>query len=370
MNKSKRLIEEHIENSGIRFNGHQPWDIQVKDERFYDRMLKDRSLGLGEAYMDGWYDSSQLDEAICRLAKVYDKYVPRAKDLWYTICATLFNRQSKSRAFEVGEKHYDTGNDLFELMLDKRMTYSCAYWKKATTLDEAQEAKLDLICRKLSIKPGDRILDIGCGWGSFAGFAAEKYGAHVVGITVSKEQAEMTQEKYRHLPIEIRFQDYRNLKEEKFDHVVSVGQMEHVGYKNYRQYMKIVHDCLKEDGLFLLHTIGNTVSTKRGEPWMDKYIFPNGMIPSPAQLSTASEGLFVLEDWHNFSADYDRTLMAWFHNFDRNWPKIKDKYGERFYRMWRYYLLACAGSFRARKLQLWQIVYSKHGVSGGYQSIR
>lgn len=370
MNKSKRFIEEHIENSGIRFNGPQPWDIKVNDDRFYDRVIKDRSLGLGEAYIEGWFDSTQLDETICRLSKIYKSYIPKVRDLWITVRAMLCNKQSKSRAFEVGEKHYDTGNDLFELMLDKRMTYSCAYWKKAATLDAAQEAKLDLICRKLAVKPGDRILDIGCGWGSFAGFAAEKYRAHVVGITVSKEQAELTQEKYSHLPIEIRFQDYRNLKDEKFDHIVSIGQMEHVGYKNYRHYMRIVHDCLKEDGLFLLHTIGNTVSLKRGEPWLDKYIFPNGMLPSAKQLSGAAEGFFVMEDWHNFSADYDRTLMAWFHNFDRHWPKLKDKYGERFYRMWRYYLLSCAGAFRARQMQLWQIVYSKHGVSGGYQSIR
>ena len=312
----------------------------------------------------------QLDEAICRVVKVYDHYVPKLKDIWITMKATLLNRQSRSRAFEVGEKHYDLGNDLFELMLDKRMTYSCAYWKNAANLDEAQEAKLDLVCRKIGLKPGDRVLDIGCGWGSFAGFAAEHYGAHVVGITVSKEQAELVQEKYRSWPIEIRFQDYRNLGNEKFDHIVSIGQMEHVGYKNYREYMQIVHRCLKDEGLFLLHTIGNSVSMTKGEPWMDKYIFPNGMIPSTSQLSKASEGLFVMEDWHNFSADYDKTLMAWYENFSQNWPKIKEKYGERFYRMWRFYLLSCAGAFRARQLQLWQIVYSKNGVNGGYQSIR
>jgi cyclopropane-fatty-acyl-phospholipid synthase len=370
VSNSKKIIEEHLQGSGVRINGNQPWDIQVKDERLYDRVLRDRSLGLGEAYMDGWFDTLQLDEMICRLVKVYSEYVPRMKDIWFGLCAMLFNRQSKSRAFEVGEKHYDLGNDLFELMLDKRMTYSCGYWKCAKSLDEAQEAKLDLICRKIGVKRGDKILDIGCGWGSFAGFAAEKYGAEIVGITVSKEQAEMTQKKYARLPIEIRFQDYRNLKGEKFDHIVSVGQMEHVGAKNYRKYMQIVHDCLKDEGLFLLHTIGNTVSRTKGEPWMDKYIFPNGMLPSPVQLSQASEGLFILEDWHNFSADYDRTLMAWFHNFDQNWSKIKSKYGERFYRMWRYYLLSCAGAFRARQMQLWQIVYSIHGVAGGYQSIR
>lgn len=370
MSKSKKMIEEHLQGSGVHFNGEQPWDIQVHDKRLYDRLVRHRSLGLGEAYMDGWYDCDRLDEAVSRIVAVYGKYVPKVKDVWITLRAMVLNKQSKKRAYEVGKRHYDTGNDLFELMLDKRMTYSCAYWKEAKNLDEAQEAKLDLICRKLSLKPGQKVLDIGCGWGSFAGYAAEKYGAHVVGITVSQEQAVMTQEKYSGLPVEVRYQDYRLLKNEKFDHVVSVGQMEHVGYKNYRDYMEIVHNCLKDDGLFLLHTIGNTVPARRGEPWLEKYIFPNGMVPSTSQLSKTSEGLFILEDWHNFSSYYDNTLMAWFHNFESNWPKIKEKYGERFYRMWKYYLLSCAGAFRARQLQLWQIVYSKKGVNGGYQSIR
>lgn len=370
MSKSKSVIEKHLANSGVRFNGGQPWDIKVHDPRLYDRLIKDRTLGLGEAYMEGWYDCDRLDEAISRMINEYKKFTPRLQDLWATLLAVVKNYQSKNRAFEVGEKHYSIGNDLFELMLDKRLTYSCGYWKDAKNLDDAQEAKLDLICRKISVKPGDKILDIGCGWGSFAGYAAEKYGAHIVGITVSKEQEEYVKEKFRHLPIEVRFQDYRDVRGEKFDHIISVGQMEHVGYKNYRNYMKIVHDCLKVEGLFLLHTIGNVTSVKSGDPWMEKYIFPNGMIPSPSQLSDASEGFFVLEDWHNFSAYYDSTLQAWFANFDRNWHKIKEKYGEHFYRMWKYYLLSCAGAFRARHLQLWQIVYSKYGVPGGYRSIR
>ncbi len=370
MSQSKRLIEETIKGSGVKFNGDQPWDIQVLDDRFYDRVVRQRSMGIGEAYMDGWIECQNLDEAIARIVRVYGDYVPRVKDIWITLRAMILNKQSKNRAYEVGLKHYDTGNDLFEKMLDKRLAYSCGYWKEAKTLDEAQEAKLDLICRKLSLKPGDKVLDIGCGWGSFASYAAEKYGAHVVGITVSQEQVDFAKEHFRDLPIEVRYQDYRNMKNEKFDHIVSVGQVEHVGYKNYRDYMKVAHRCLKDDGLFLLHTIGNTVSTKRGEPWMEKYIFPNGMVPSAKQLSQASENLFVMEDWHNFSAYYDNTLMAWFKNFDEHWPQMSEKYGDRFYRMWKYYLLSCAGAFRARQLQLWQIVYSKHGVMGGYQSIR
>lgn len=241
--------------------------------------------------------------------------------------------------------------------------------ENSQTLDEAQEAKLDLICRKLGVKPGEKILDIGCGWSSFGKFTAEKYGAGVVGITVSREQVEFGQKLCGGLPVEVRLQDYREV-DEKFDHIVSVGMIEHVGYKNYRAYMEIAHRCLKDDGLFLLHTIGGNKSVHSVDRWMNKYIFPNGMLPSIKQLGDAIEGLFVMEDWHNFSADYDKTLMAWYGNIEKNWEKLKANYDERFHRMWRYYLLSCAAAFRARNNQLWQIVLSKRGVIGGYKSIR
>ena len=283
--------------------------------------------------------------------------------------ARVINMQSKHRAFEIGEKHYDLGNELFQNMMDKRMVYSCAYWNDAQTLDDAQDNKLDLICRKLGLQPGMKILDIGCGWGSYAKYAAEKYKVKVIGITVSKEQVDLGRILCAGLPVEIRLLDYRDL-DDKFDHIVSVGMIEHVGYKNYRTYMEVVHRCLKDDGLFLLHTIGGNKSVTSVDPWMNKYIFPNGMLPSIKQLGSAIEGLFVMEDWHNFSADYDKTLIAWHKNLEENWDKIKSNYEERFHRMWDYYLLSCAGSFRARRNQLWQIVLSKKGILGGYKSIR
>jgi cyclopropane-fatty-acyl-phospholipid synthase len=254
-------------------------------------------------------------------------------------------------------------------MLDRRLVYSCAYWKDADNLDDAQEAKLDLICKKLGLRKGDRVLDIGCGWGSFARFAAEKYGVRVVGITVSSEQAALGREMCEGLPVEIRLQDYREI-DEKFDHVVSVGMFEHVGYKNYRIYMEVVRRCLRDEGLFLLHTIGNNISCIATDPWFDKYIFPNSVVPSVKQISSAMEGLFILEDLHNFGSYYDATLTAWFANFDRNWHSLTDRYDQRFYRMWKYYLLSCAGSFRSRCLQVWQMVLSKEGVPGGYQPAR
>lgn len=283
--------------------------------------------------------------------------------------AQLFNLQAVSRAFQVGEKHYDTGNDLFVAMLGPSMTYSCGYFKDTENLDEAEDAKLDLICRKLNLQPGQKVLDIGCGWGSFARHAAKNYGVKVVGVTVSKEQKKLAEELCAGLDVEFRLQDYREVND-KFDHIVSIGMIEHVGSKNYRTYMEVARKCLKDNGLFLLHTIGSLKSGSNTDPWIEKYIFPNGSLPSLKQLTTAVEGLFVIEDVHNFGAYYDKTLMAWHKNFINAWPELKNNYDERFYRMWHYYLLCCAGAFRARSIQLWQLALSPKGVPGVYKSIR
>ncbi len=372
MADARSFVTDLLAKADVKINGGRPWDIIVHDERVFARILSHGTLGFGEAYMDGWWDCEALDETIDRiLSAELDKAVQITPALvWFFVKTWLFNRQKRSRAFQVGEEHYDLGNDLYEAMLDKRMVYTCGYWKNAKNLDEAQEQKLDLVCRKIGLKKGDRVLDIGCGWGSFAKFAAEKYGAQVVGITVSVEQAELARKNCAGLPIEIRVQDYREVNE-KFDHIVSLGMFEHVGDKNYRTYMQVAERCLKDDGLFLLHTIGGTVSVHGSDPWFDKYIFPNGMLPSVAQIGKSIEKLFVVEDWHNFGAYYDPTLMAWFKNFDAAWPKLKGKYSERFYRMWKYYLLVMAGTFRARLMtELWQIVLSKKGVRGGYASVR
>lgn len=366
----KNTVSEILSLAGISVNGSKPYDIQVKDERLYKRVLAEGSLGLGEAYMDGWWDCKKLDEFFTKIFRAQlEKKVKGWKLIFPALKAKLFNLQSKSRAFHIGRAHYDIGNDLYQVMLDKRLTYTCGYWKGAKTLDEAQENKLDLVCRKLGLKKGQTVLDIGCGWGSFARFAAEKYGAKVVGVTVSEEQVKLGRKLCKGLPVEFRLQDYRDV-DEKFDHVVSLGMIEHVGYKNFRTYMEVANRCLKDDGLFLLHTIGSNFSVKDTDPWIARYIFPNSMLPSIAQIGKAVEGLFVMEDWQNFGADYDKTLMAWFANFDKGWGKLKDKYGERFYRMWKFYLLSCAGSFRARKNQLWQMVLSKKGVEGRYDAPR
>lgn len=369
--KLKATAQKILDLADIKIDGDRPWDIKVKNDKLYSRVLSQGSLGLGEAYMDNWWEAEKLDELFYRVlsADLEKKVSVNLGIILHFLRAKLFNLQKISRAFKIGEVHYDTGNDLYQAMLDKRMTYTCGYWKDASNLNNAQDAKLDLICRKIGLKKGQKVLDIGGGWGSFAKFAAEKYGAEVVAITVSKEQVKLGQELCQGLPVEIRLQDYRDVKE-KFDHIVSLGMVEHVGVKNYRTYMKVAAKNLKNDGFFLLHTIGGNKSVKATDRWISKYIFPNSMLPSIKQLGASIENIFVMEDWHNFSADYDKTLMAWFKNFDSHWDSLKNNYDERFYRMWKYYILSCAGLFRARKAQLWQIVLSKKGVPGGYKSIR
>lgn len=364
--KLHERVEELLSLADIEINGRRSWDINVHNEDFYIRVLRSGSLGLGETYMEGMWDSPRVDEFIYRIlkAKLHAK-VHSFTDYLCFLQAKLVNLQSHQRAYEVGERHYDMDNDLYQRMLDKRMIYSCGFWKHAASLDEAQEAKLEMVCRKLQLAPGMRVLDIGCGWGGMAQFAAENYGVEVVGITVSQEQVHLARERCAGLPVDIRLQDYRDM-DERFDRILSIGMFEHVGYKNYLTFMMKVHDLLKEDGLFLLHTIGNNISKANCDPWFHKYIFPNGMLPSVSQISETIEGLFIMEDWHNFGTDYDKTLMAWYSNFNRQWPHLKERYSKRFYRMWKYYLLSFAGAFRARHTQLWQIVFSPNGVSGGY----
>lgn len=368
---AQQVIEALLDRADVQINGDRPWDPQVHDDRVYQRVVSGGSLALGEAYMDGWWDCAALDQLFYRFmqADLHEEVGRSWEQIWKLVKAFVLNPQSLTRAYEVGEVHYDRGDDLFEQMLDDRMVYSCGYWRDAETLTEAQAAKLDLVCRKLQLTPGMRVLDIGCGWGSFAEYAAEEYGCTVVGVTISEEQAERAQRRCRDLSVEIRLQDYRRV-EETFDRVVSIGMFEHVGRQNYRTYMEVVRRCLVDDGLTLLHTIGNHEQSPEQEPWLEKYIFPNGYIPSMQQITVAAEDLFVVEDWHNFGPDYDRTLMAWAQNFEEAWPTLADDYSDRFYRMWRYYLYQCAGSFRARRNQLWQVVLSPEGVARRYESVR
>lgn len=371
-NKYQSLVTHLLSLAKVQVNGNNPWDIKVSNDRFYKRAVTEVELGLGESYMDGWWDVENLDEMIFRIirADLQNKVKHNLKVALQLSGFYFINMQARRRSFIIGEKHYDLGNELFQSMLDKRMNYSCAYWKNAASLDEAQENKLELICRKLHLRSGMKILDIGCGWGAFGKYAAEKYGVVVTGITVSKEQVKLGKEMCKGLPVEFKLQDYRDING-KYDRIVSVGMIEHVGYRNYKEYFKIAEKSLNNDGLFLLHTIGEVQSVNKTDAWTHKYIFPNGMLPSIAQLAKAVEGVFVIEDLHNFGADYDKTLMAWYNNFSDSWKNISSKYNDRFYNMWKYFLLSSAGAFRARsKNQLWQIVLSKNGILNGYCSVR
>lgn len=359
--RAEIMVRELLVAADIDIDGSAPHDIRVHDERFFERALRAGSLGLGESYMDGWWDSNALDETLHRIIEArLDERVrqsPRAVAL--VLAARLRNLQSPLRAFEVGQRHYDIGNDLYRAMLDSRMAYSCAYWNGVDTLDAAQEAKLDLVCRKVGLRPGMTLLDLGCGWGSLARFAAERHGVRVVGYTVSREQLELGRELCAGLPVELRLEDYRQATG-TYDAVVSIGFMEHVGSKNYAAYMDVVDRCLAPDGVALVHTIAGNISRSACDPWFHRYIFPNGQIPSIAQLGKAMEGRFALEDVHNVGPHYDRTLMAWHRNIEAAWPHLP--FDERFRRMWRYYLMTSAAAFRCRYLHVYQIVMTRIGT--------
>ncbi|HEX7965088.1 MAG TPA: cyclopropane fatty acyl phospholipid synthase [Gammaproteobacteria bacterium] len=365
----RREFEKLLAGVGVEIDGPNPWDIQVHHSGFYQRVLAHGSVGMGESYMEGWWDSEDLDGMVYRLLMARLDDHPTWDLKLAALRARLFNQQSRSRAFEVGRRHYDLDTELYRRMLGRRLVYSCGYWAEARDLDAAQEAKLELVFRKLGLEPGMRVLDIGCGWGEALRLAAERYGISGVGVTVSQEQAVYARALCRGLPLEFRLMDYREL-DERFDRVFSIGMFEHVGYKNYRTYMEVARRCLTDDGLFLLHSIGSNLSVHETDPWIAKYIFPNGMLPSIRQIGEATEGLFVMEDWHNFGVHYDRTLLAWRENFLRSWGILQERFDETFRRMWMFYLSSCAASFRARKNQLWQVVLSPHGVAGGYVAPR
>jgi cyclopropane-fatty-acyl-phospholipid synthase len=377
MDTSRQLLANLLAEAGVQVDGGAPWDLRVKDDRLFREVMLKKNLGLGEGYMLGWWDCERVDELICRVLK--SGTADRVRGCWQLIVrlvpSLLVNLQSLSRARIVARRHYDLGNDLFQAFLDSYLQYSCAYFKGmacepdplqltadqvSRDLEAAQQSKMRLICEKLDLKPGETLLDIGCGWGGLARFAAENYGCTVTGVNISRRQIDFAREFCKGLPVEIREADYR-LLHGSYDKIVSVGMFEHVGYKNYRTFMETAARCLAPDGLFLLHTIGSNATSPDIDPWISKYIFPNGVLPSIAQISRAAEKWFTVEDLHNFGPDYDRTLLCWLRKFRAAWPDLKQRYGQRFGRMWEYYLQSCAGCFRARDIQLWQIVFTKIG---------
>lgn len=362
-----------LERADIRLNGDRPWDLQVHHPLTLDRVLAQGSLGLGDSYVEGWWDCEQLDGFFTRILKAgLDAEVGWKARAWPWLRARLCNLQSRWRAGEVARVHYDLDPEMFERMLGPSMAYSCGYWARAQQLDDAQHDKLDLVCRKLGLGPGMTLLDIGCGWGSLMRHAAEHYGARVTGLTISREQARWVHERLRGLPVQVECMDYRQFNRQggqRFDRVASIGMFEHVGHKNHEAFFGLMERSLRADGWALLHTIGKNRAGGHTDAWIDQRIFPNGALPSAGELATSAERRFVIEDWHNFGADYDRTLMAWHARFEAAWPTLARRHGQRFRRLWRYYLLSCAGTFRARSNQLWQLVLAPGGVRGGYRRI-
>ncbi|WP_038038489.1 cyclopropane fatty acyl phospholipid synthase [Thioalkalivibrio sp. AKL10] len=374
---ARQQVTQLLRSADVEVGGERPWDVQVHDERLYRRILAEGSLGAGEAYMESWWDTERLDELFFRILQAsLDDKVRTPSVLGQVLLSWLGNEQSRRRSRRVAEQHYDLSNRLYEAMLGPTMQYTCAYYGPDgadATLDAAQRAKLDLIARKLHLEPGMRVLELGGGFGELARYLAAEHSCEVDSYNISSQQVEYARGLCEGLPVDVRQQDYREAAREsrQYDRVVSIGLMEHVGPKNFRAFFELARSRLKPGGLMLLHTIGGNVSRSSTDRWIAKYIFPGGVIPSEAQLTRAKEGLFVLEDWHNFGPDYDRTLMAWDENFVAAWPELKQSEGldERFYRMWRYYLLSCAGAFRARQLNLWQLVLS-HGDLPRYEPVR
>jgi len=370
----ERLIEkklnQKLSQAGVCFDGPNIWDPQVRDRRLYARILKQGTLGLGEAYVEGWWECKALDQFFYRLLHYgIDRQTSYPLLAWRKWWARISNLQTVRRAFMVGKQHYDVGNNLYKRMLDPLLIYSCGYWQTAESLADAQVDKLHLVFDKLQLKSGMRVLDIGCGWGGAARYAAQHYGVEVVGVSISKQQVDLANAHKGDLPVDYIYQDYRDLQG-RFDRIYSIGMFEHVGQKNYRTYLAKVSGLLVDDGLFLLHTIGKNISSPACDPWIDRYIFPNGALPSIQQIGKACEGVFVVEDMHNFGPDYDTTLQAWHHNFTQAWPQLENNYDPTFRRMWEYYLLSCAGAFRARDIQVWQWVLSPKGLPLTYRSPR
>ena len=358
---AERQIRVLLERAEVEINGPRPWDPQIHNKALFSRVWAQGSVGLGEGYMDRWWDCERLDEFFNRVVRArLSEQIPIAPNLlWLLLKSRIQNRQRRGPARAAAEAHYNIDVDIFEATFDQRLTGSCGRWKDAQTLDSAQEAKLDFVCRKAQLRRGQRVLDIGCGWGAFTGFAAERFGVECVGVTVSSGQFEYCRKRYAHLPVEFHLSDYRDI-DINVDHIVSIEMFEHVGPKNYRTYFRCARHCISKDGLFLLQTILANEPSPVLDPWLNKYIFPNAVLPTIGEIARAAEGLFVVQDLHTFGADYDKTLMAWHQKFQSRLPRIAKKYGDRFCRMWDYYLCCCAGGFRARMINVGQLVLSPH----------
>lgn len=357
-----------LQRSGIELNGKKPWDIQIKDPSIYmDTFLKG-SLGFGDGYINGKWDVEKPDLFFEKIFLKHVSLIPNLGDTLFNIRNFILNTQIGKRAFQVGEMHYDLGNEMFEYMLGESMGYSCGvFLNPGDTLGDAQYNKFETFCKKLRFRKGMKVLEVGAGWGTFARLAAQKYGVEVVGLTVSAEQKAFAENRCKGLPVKFLLMDYSDLDEKYsgyFDRVVSIEMIEAVGRKNFHQYFSIIGRAMKDDGLFGLQSI---VGSGKADPFISTRIFPNGLVPSAADLVKNSADILRLKHWESIGKDYEKTLMSWEANFRNNWKTIsklkssggRKLYDDKFYRMWRYYLLSCAALFRTGMIDDAQIIMSK-----------
>lgn len=359
-----------FEKADITINGSRDWDIQVHNKQFLSRVLRDGTIALGESYIEGWWDAKRIDQFIYKLLKsgIVSYMQKPLIQKWYDLKSKAINKQSKTKALKNASFHYNLGNRLFESTLDKSMNYSCAYWRNAKTLNQAQENKMHLICKKLKLEKGMKVLDIGCGWGGFAKFASEKYGVKVTGLTISKDQFDYAKKYCKKNNVEILLEDYRD-HIGQYDRIICVEMMEHVGSKNHRKFVEKVYQNLKKEGLFLLQCISVNKILERNDPWIDKYIFPGSVPLCAKQINNATDNLFYIVDWEDFTQDYHRTMMEWHKNFKKNWKNIKNHYDKKFYRLWEFYLLCCPATALAKTHHLWQIVFARIDSDKQYMRI-
>lgn len=383
----RKLVTRAFHDAGIAIGGDEPGDIKVTRDRFYRRAALFESLGIGDSYRDGDFVCGDLSAffdklMVCRQEEHLTALKKGTADpgastslleAWIKLRQEFGNQQSMAKASKSITHHYDIGNELYEPMLGETMAYSCGYWAGAKTLDQAQRNKYRLICEKVGLKPGMRVLEIGCGWGGFAAYAAGEFGVAVVGVSLSKEQINYAQAKYKDLHetrrIDLRLMDYRAIPKnfgEEFDAVVSIGMFEHVGPRNYDDYMRIAWGAMKPAGVFLLHSI---VGCGGIDPFFWYRIFPGGVLPVEEQIAKAARPYFAVEHVENFGYDYSLTLAQWWKNFEAAWPQIRKSghYDEKFYRMWEFYLKSVAAAFKVRRVQLEQWTLSKCGIPGGFQ---
>ena len=353
-------------------NLEKPLTLKILNKKLNWKLLINPELSFPEAYMNGeikiengsLYDFLNLtfENLGRREINTSGYFIKKILHFWRFL--TNYNLPLKSK--KNVERHYDLGEDLYDLFLDKEhRQYSCAYWKSSNeTLEQAQQNKINHIIKKLNLRPGHKVLDIGCGWGSMCFSIAKQSECEVTGITLSRNQYEYCKKRAKELGIDnqcnFELLDYRQLKG-KFHRVVSVGMLEHVGRKFYKTYFKKIKDLMTDDGLGLIHTIGSTDPKGPPQPFIQKYIFPGGLVPSGSDLINAIEktGL-ILSDMESLIHHYDKTLKSWLDRFLSNKEKAKRKYSERFCRMWEFYLAATSSAFHYRDLLVYQLQIVKN----------